>query len=38
MEGREKPQTDKYKEITDDWNFPGGWNVIVFKPSLTHAV
>jgi hypothetical protein len=20
MEGREKPQTDKHKEVTDDWN------------------
>jgi hypothetical protein len=21
MEGREKPHTDKYKEITNDWNY-----------------
>jgi hypothetical protein len=21
MEGREKPNTDKYKKITNDWNY-----------------
>jgi hypothetical protein len=45
MEGREKPHTKKYKEITNDWNYDAScmlmslqdWDLENFKPLISVA-